>query len=161
MFKKAIAISTLALASGVAMADTQDFAVQVSADIPTADFYVTTTPDWNAGEVQQMGWDEGNARLSALQRNLLAKSTIGPITGYLLSAPQMQTADGSNAIDLAVRVNNVTLPVGAGSAPTLITQVDAANERAYPLRIEQSSTDRPAPGRYNGTVSMVFESVAP
>ncbi|ARP85104.1 CS1 type fimbrial major subunit [Bordetella genomosp. 9] len=160
MFKNLVAISSLVLASGVAVAETQNMSVTVSADIPTSTFYVTTTSDWNAGEVQAMPWDATNGKLGALQRNLLAKSTIGPITGYLLSEPTISTADGANSIALDVQVNKKTLPVGATSAPELITAADAANERAYPLHIAPNGNTF-NPGKYTGTVAMVFESVAP
>ena len=160
MFKKLVAISSLVLTSGVAVAETQNMSVSVSADIPTSTFYVTTTNDWNAGEVQAMPWDATSGKLGALQRNLLAKSTIGPITGYLLSEPTIATADGASSIPLDVRVNNVALTVGASDAPELISQADAANERAYPLRIAPNGSTF-NPGKYTGTVAMVFESVVP
>lgn len=156
LYKKLLIVSAASLFCTAAFADSADFSMTVTTEVPTAEFYVTATPDWNAGEVQTMNWSEDVTRPSELRRNISMKSTHGEIKAYLNTAPEL--LNGADSIPLNVTINNTDLGVGAVGSKVVMDAASANVGGIVPIAIVAANTARPTAGRYNGTVNMMFES---
>ncbi|WP_412530559.1 CS1 type fimbrial major subunit [Burkholderia lata] len=156
MLKKTVLVMGLAAMYGVAMAESQNFDVSVTATVPTDTFYVSAN-GWDPSQVQTMGWNHLAERINPLQRNLDMKSTVGDITAYLINSPELSS--GTALLPLTVTVNSKSLKEGVGNAEVVMIAEDAAIGGVVPMVVSADQKDRPEGGVYTGTVQMLFESV--
>lgn len=148
----------LLLASGTLIAAEQiEHTVTVTAQIPTANFYVQPVGDW-MNTTQKLTFNNYQKKLEPLSKQLELKSTIGPIKGYLLYPASM--ASGANSIGLSVKVAGTELTT---TSSELVNQANATAGKKAQLEIIPAAapTDGYVPGNYQGIVSMMFESEAP
>ncbi|BBR52863.1 MULTISPECIES: CS1 type fimbrial major subunit [Pseudomonas] len=152
-----LAIPFLALAAGsVTAAETIEKQVQVVAQVPTEKFYVEPVGNW-MDDPQALTWNPQREDFSEIRRQFQAKSTIGPVTAFLLNQPEV--VSGIDKFGL-----NVTLAGKAlGLTPVpLLTKEQAAAGTTMDFVV---SAVKPAggykAGSYQGMVNMMFESEAP
>jgi len=129
--------------------------VQVTAVVPTGQFYVEPVgSDW-MNDPQELPWNPTKATFGEIRHQLQAKSTVGNITGYLLNAPVITS--GVDAIDLNVRVGATDLDI----APQEILTAAQANPGAmmdFVITAKAPAGGAFTPGSYQGLVSMMFET---
>ncbi|MNH41818.1 hypothetical protein D3C79_1033870 [compost metagenome] len=87
-----------------------------------------------------------------------AKSTVGPITGYLLNAPVITS--GLDAIDLNVKVGKTDLQTTPNEILTAAQALPGA-VMDFVITAKTPATGGYIPGNYQGLVSMMFETAAP
>ncbi|WP_144171632.1 CS1 type fimbrial major subunit [Pseudomonas sp. Kh13] len=153
-----LAIPFLAFVAGSAVADDAiEKQVQITATVPTANFYVEPVGGNWMNEPQEMAWNSFQGTLEPVRKQLQAKSTVGPITAHLLY-PAAVTS-GLDAIDLDVKVGTTVLTTKSAEV------IDAAQAGAGALVDFEVAPKQPAggykPGSYQGLVSMMFETAAP
>ena len=153
--KTALIAATLATVSGLALADTKDFSISVSAEIPTAQFSVTAAQGWNASEIQNFSYSNG--ALQKMSRTLEMKNTSGPIKAYLMRTAEM-TNSGNDKIGIDVTLDTKAVPVGSSNSLTVLTPAQAAVGQRVSLELTPKLTGTPVPGVYNGQVALVFDS---
>ncbi|MNH00260.1 hypothetical protein D3C79_594480 [compost metagenome] len=107
---------------------------------------------------QEMAWNSFRSELQPIRKQLQVKSTIGPISAYLLSPAVV--ASGSDSIGLDVKVADTVLTTttaevvsAAQAAPGAVIGFEVAAQAAGAGGYE--------PGNYQGLVSMMFETAAP
>ncbi|MFQ6576160.1 CS1 type fimbrial major subunit [Pseudomonas sp. UM16] len=132
--------------------------VQITAQVPTDAFYVEPVGGNWMNDPQEMAWNSFRSELQPIRKQLQVKSTIGPISAYLLSPAVV--ASGSNCIGLDVKVADTVLTTttaevvsAAQAAPGAVIGFEAAAQAAGAGGYE--------PGNYQGLVSMMFETAAP
>ncbi|WP_429188287.1 CS1 type fimbrial major subunit [Aeromonas veronii] len=148
----------LLLASGSLMAAEQvEHTVTVTAQIPTASFYVQPVGEW-INTPQKLTFNAFSQQLEPLTKQLEMKSTLGAIKGYLLYPASI--ISGKDSIALAVKVAGVELNT---SSKELLNQADANIGKKVGLEIIPAAPPANGykPGNYQGIVSMMFESEAP
>lgn len=148
----------LLLASGTLMAaEKVEHTVTVTAQIPTENFYVQPVGDW-MNTPQKLTFNPFNRTLESLTKQLVMKSTLGPIKGYLVYPATM--ASGKDSIGLTVKVAGTALTT---TSQDLLNQADANTGKQVGLEIIPAAapTGGYKPGNYQGIVSMMFESEAP
>jgi fructose-specific component phosphotransferase system IIB-like protein len=153
-FKSAVAAAAFAAGSTAAMAETKDLSIAVFAEIPTATFYVTASPTWNASEIQSFGYSNG--ALQPMSRSLEIKSTIGAVRAYLLTTAELLGA-ANKKIGIDVVINGKTLNVGSSQTVEVLDKATAATGKRVSVTLTPS-TATSTPGTYNGQVAMVFDS---
>ncbi|MDN5674889.1 CS1 type fimbrial major subunit [Pseudomonas rustica] len=132
--------------------------VLVTAVVPTGAFYVEPIgSDW-MNDPQELPWNPTRSSFGEIRHQLQAKSTIGPITGYLLNAPIITS--GLDAIDLNVKVGETDLTT---TPDEILNAAQAANGTVMDFVITAKAPGSGAyiPGNYQGLVSMIFETAAP
>ncbi|MBT2338534.1 MULTISPECIES: CS1 type fimbrial major subunit [Pseudomonas] len=111
MFKKFVSVTALAAAAlspSLALgADDARSPIHISANIPTQQFHVQPR-DPEFGKNEFMYWDAVKSQLSSVRQTFDVKNTDGSVHAYL-PAGQPALTNGSSAIPLLVRFNNVTL----------------------------------------------------
>lgn len=132
--------------------------VLVTAIVPTAAFYVEPIgSDW-MNDPQELPWNPTKSTFGEIRHQLQAKSTIGPITGYLLNAAVITS--GLDSIDLNVKV-------GATDLETTSKEILSASQALpgavmdFVITAKTPGTGVFTPGNYQGLVSMIFESEVP
>ncbi|MBV4537408.1 MULTISPECIES: CS1 type fimbrial major subunit [Pseudomonas] len=132
--------------------------VQVTAQIPTAAFFVEPVGGNWMNDPQEMSWNSYQERLDPITKQLQVKSTIGPISAYLVSPAVI--ASGAHNIGLDVKVGDTVLK----TTPAEVVSAAQAAPGAI-IGFEVSAQPAPAagyePGSYQGLVSMMFETAAP
>lgn len=148
----------LLVAGAVQAADPIEKQVLVTAVVPTAAFYVEPIgSDWMS-EPQELPWNPLRSAFGEIRHQVQAKSTIGPITGYLLSPPVLTS--GLDAIDLNVKV-------GATDLTTTSTEILTAAQATpgaimdFVVTAKAPTSGSFTPGNYQGLVNMMFETAAP
>ncbi|QXH93829.1 adhesin [Pseudomonas ogarae] len=109
MFRKVMFMTTLAALSPslVLAADDARTAIHITANIPNKQFHVQPrNPDFGKDEV--MHFDPVNSQLSPLRQTFDVKHTDGSVHAYL-EGGQASLTNGSDAIPLLVRFNNIRL----------------------------------------------------
>jgi len=150
-----------ALAAGQAWAEQQSITVEVLAQIPTpGGLQVSPVGDWG-GRVQQMQWDIATQAPKPIVQQLQVKSGLGEIKAYLSNPAEMVSGGDSVALDVAVAGQK--LGVGASNGVVIANPTEAAAGRNVGLNISAvaPSSGTYTSGTYQGTVIMMFESVAP
>ncbi|CAG8867449.1 hypothetical protein PS627_02495 [Pseudomonas fluorescens] len=154
---KALPLVLLA-AGAVQAADPIEKQVLVTAVVPTAAFYVEPVgSDW-MNDPQELPWNPVQSTFGEIRHQLQAKSTIGPITGYLLTSPVITS--GLDAIDLNVKVGDTDL----STTSTEILNAAQATPGAVMDFVVTAKTPAGGafiPGNYQGLVNMMFETAAP
>lgn len=153
----ALPLALLATTSAYAV-DPIEKQVQITAQVPTDAFYVEPVGGNWMNDPQKLTWNPFRSELEPIRKQLQVKSTIGPITAYLL-APAV-IASGTDNIGLDVKVGETVLT-------TASAEVVTAAQAAPGLVIDFEVAAQPAvgasyvPGNYQGLVSMMFETEAP
>ncbi|MDD2046434.1 CS1 type fimbrial major subunit [Pseudomonas putida] len=159
MKRTLLALPLAMLFAGSAFAaDPIEKQVLVTAVVPTAAFYVEPVgSDW-MNDPQELPWNPIKSSFGEIRHQLQAKSTIGPITGYLLNAPVITS--GLDAIDLNVKVGATDLETTPNE---ILTAAQAAPGAVMDFVITAKAPSNGAftPGNYQGLVSMMFETEAP
>jgi len=155
--KLALAALLAATFGASAASPTIDF--NVEATIPDNDFYITPVNGWDT-QTQKMSWNEGGQSLNAFSQQLQMKNTGGNIKAYLSSQPVLTTANGTDAINLDVRIAGKTLTTDSTTAVELYDATQAAAEKTATVEVSQQGTlsSRPAGGNYIGAVTMIFDT---
>ncbi|MBH3459781.1 CS1 type fimbrial major subunit [Pseudomonas putida] len=132
--------------------------VQVTAQVPTDAFFVEPVGGNWMNDPQELSWNSFRSELQPIRKQLQVKSTVGPITAYLVSPAAV--SDGVNSIGLDVSVAGTTLST---TSTEVITAAQAA--RGAVVGFEIAAQAAPAggyvPGSYQGLVSMMFETATP
>lgn len=158
MFNKAWCLALcLGLALPQARAAVERETFEVSVTIPTADFYVLPVDPLLVQQEQVMPYNPVSSQLTPLRAQFDVKNVGGGIAARLDGEPFLY--NGTRRIDLRVTFNAVEL----GLAPTeVVTSSDARPGKRVALEIAAIKPDDDyQPGRYYGTVHMVFDAVAP
>lgn len=154
--KKLTLLALAMIASTQAMAaDPIEKQVTVSATIPTTTFYVEPYGSNWMNEVQEMGYNAISETLMPVNKQLMAKSTIGPIEALLLNDAAM--SNGADSIALVVSIAGTTL--GTAAKPIMN---DTTGQKVLDFKVDAT---KPAagfkPGTYQGVVSMLFQTATP
>ncbi|HDS1736977.1 CS1 type fimbrial major subunit [Pseudomonas hunanensis] len=153
----ALPLALLCAGSAIA-ADPIEKQVQITAQIPTAAFYVEPVGGNWMNDPQEMTWNSYQSTLEPIRKQLQVKSTIGPITGYLISPAVI--ANGSNNIGLDVQVGD-TLLLTTPSEVVSAAQAAPGATIGFVVSAKPAPTTGYEPGNYQGLVSMMFETAAP
>jgi hypothetical protein len=147
----------LLTATAAMAADPIEKQVQVIATVPTAAFYVEPVGGGWMNDPQELPWNSFQSSFGTIDKQLQVKSTVGPISAYLMSPAII--SDGANSIDLDVKVAGTTLK------PTSTEVVGAAQASAGAIvgfQVAAAANNATyTPGSYQGLISMVFETAAP
>jgi len=139
-------------------ADPIEKQVQVIATVPTATFYVEPVGGGWMNDPQELQWNSIQSSFDTIDKQLQVKSTIGPISAYLMSPPVISS--GANAIDLDVKVAGTSLST---TSTEVVSATQATPGAIVGLQIaaKAPATGNFVAGNYQGLVSMVFETAAP
>lgn len=154
---KALPLVLLA-AGAVQAADPIEKQVLVTAVVPTAAFYVEPIgSDW-MNDAQELPWNPVKSTFGEIRHQLQAKSTIGPITGYLLNSPVITS--GLDSIDLNIKVGTTDLTT---TSTEILTAAQATPGAVMDFVVTAKTPTAGAytPGNYQGLVNMMFETAAP
>jgi len=132
--------------------------VQITAQIPTAAFFVEPVGGNWMNDPQEMAWNSYQAKLDPIRKELQVKSTVGAITAYLLSPAVI--ASGTDNIGLNVKVGDTELTT---TSAEVVTAAQAAPGAIIGFQVEAQPATGAGykPGNYQGLVSMMFETAAP
>lgn len=139
-------------------ADPIEKQVQVTAQVPTDAFYVEPVGGNWMNDPQELAWNSFRSELQPIRKQLQVKSTVGPISAYLLSPATITS--GTNSIGLDVKVANTTLDT---TPAEVVSQAQAAPGAVIGFEIAAQAAPNSGyvPGSYQGLVSMMFETAAP
>lgn len=154
-----LALPVAMLFAGVAMADQRiDHIVTVTATVPTDKFIVEPLGGNWMNEPQNMSFKPVDGSLEPIRKQLTMKSTSGAITAKLLNSPTMTS--GTNSIGLNVRVGTQALST---TSETVANATDAAAGTVVDFLVTAGTKPAAgyAPGAYQGTVNLVFETPDP
>ncbi|WP_338806793.1 CS1 type fimbrial major subunit [Pseudomonas chlororaphis] len=149
------AIATAAISAQAMADDPITHTIQMEAVVPSDSFSVLPTdPSW-IGNTQVLSYNPNTKTLTSLVKQFTAKNTESDIHAYLL-APAVITS-GDDQIPLEVRFNNHELPVSLRYQQAL-TPLEAAKGKVVDLEIiPQKTSGDYAPGKYTGSVQILFE----
>lgn len=157
MFFKKTAVLAFALsASAAAFAvDPITHTIQMTATVPTSDFYVEPVdPTW-IGKTQALSWNPLNETLRTWQENFDVKHVGGSIHAHLDQPAKMYA--GNQTFDLDVTFNSKALTT---TAAEVVTEAQAAtNYRTALVIAPKKPTTGYVPGDYSGTVALIFDAV--
>lgn len=152
-------IPLMLFASGSIMAaETVEHTVNVTAQIPSENFYVVPVGDW-MGSAQKLQFNPNTRKLESLYRQMEVKSTIGPVKGYLLYKASLSKANGDE-IGLKVKFADKELTTVSQQLLTL-SEVQNAQKVGFEILPDKEPEGGYKAGNYQGLISMVFESEAP
>lgn len=132
--------------------------VQITAQVPTAAFYVEPVGGNWMNDPQEMAWNSFRGELEPIRKQLQVKSTVGPIAAYLISPAVI--ASGSNNIGLDVSVGATVLSTTSAEVVSE-AQASAGAIVGFKVAAQAAPGTGYAPGNYQGLVSMMFETAAP
>ncbi|HDS1819502.1 TPA: adhesin [Pseudomonas putida] len=132
--------------------------VQIVAQVPTDAFFVEPVGGNWMNDPQEMAWNSYQKRLDPIRKELQVKSTVGPITAYLVSPAVI--ASGTHNIGLDVKVGDTVLKT---TPAEVVSAAQAAPGATIGFHVEAqpAPTTGYEPGNYQGLVSMIFETAAP
>ncbi|MDH0305075.1 MULTISPECIES: CS1 type fimbrial major subunit [unclassified Pseudomonas] len=150
-----LALLTTAVAHA---ADPIEKQVQVTATVPTDAFYVEPVGGNWMNDPQELGWNSFRGELQAITKQLQVKSTVGPISAYLLSPAAITS--GTNSIGLDIKVADTVLST---TSTEVVSQAQAAPGAVvgFEIAAQAAPSTGYVPGNYQGLVSMMFETAAP
>ncbi|MEG0858080.1 MAG: CS1 type fimbrial major subunit [Pseudomonas sp.] len=132
--------------------------VQVTAQVPTDAFYVEPVGGNWMNDPQEMAWNSFRSQLEPIRKQLQVKSTIGPITAYLISPAVI--ASGSNNIGLDVKVGDTVLTTTSAEVVNA-AQAAPGSIIGFEVAAQPATGSGYVPGSYQGLVSMMFETDVP
>lgn len=156
-FNKIALAAGLLVSSSVMAAERLEHTVNVTAQIPTENFYVQPVGNWiNTSQILE--YNVYTKQLAPLTKQFDIKSTIGPVSAFL-SAPAV-IASGANTIPLTVSLANTALST---TPAQILNKADAEVGKVVGLDIVAAAAPQAgyAPGNYQGVINMIFESDAP
>ncbi|MBD8475765.1 adhesin [Pseudomonas sp. CFBP 8770] len=154
-----LALPLAMLFAGVAMADQRiDHTVTVTATVPTDKFIVEPLGGNWMNEPQNMSFKPVDGTLEPIRKQLTMKSTSGAITAKLMNTPTMTS--GTNSIGLNVKVGSQALST---TSEIVANVADAAAGTVVDFLVTAGGKPSAgyAPGAYQGTVNLVFETPDP
>ncbi|MBD1551908.1 CS1 type fimbrial major subunit [Pseudomonas typographi] len=144
----------LAAAQAAVAADsTINKRVTVTASVPAGTFIVSDEGSW-MNQPQVIGLDDSGA-LTPVVNRLYLKSSIGPISATLDSAPTMTS--GADNIPLTMAIGGTTLST---TTKQIVAASDATNGSWLEASIGATQGTYNA-GNYRGYVYVTFETTAP
>jgi hypothetical protein len=156
LLKKAAVLAFALSASAAAFAvDPITHTIQMTATVPTSDFYVEPVdPTW-IGKTQNLPWNPLNETLGSWQQEFDVKHADGSIHAHLDQSAIMY--GGSETFALDVTFNGTALTT---TAKEVVTAAQAANNYRTRLSIvPKKPTNGYVPGDYSGTVALIFDAV--
>ncbi|MBN2991058.1 adhesin [Pseudomonas cedrina subsp. fulgida] len=158
MFKKAgWMVLGLGLGLSAAQAAVERETFEVSVTIPTADFYVLPVDPQLVQTEQVLAYNPVSSQLAPLRAPFEVKNVGGAIGARLDQPPYLY--NGTDRVDLRVTFNQVELGLAQSQ---VVTSADARPGKRVMLEIAAvKPSDDYKPGRYYGTVHMVFDAIAP
>lgn len=159
MKRSLLALPLALLFTGSAFAvDPIEKQVQIVAQVPTDAFYVEPVGGNWMNDPQEMAWNSFQQRLDPIRKELQVKSTIGPISAYLVSPAVI--ASGTNNIGLDVKVGDTVLQT---TPAEVVSEAQAAAGAVIGFHVaaQPAPVTGYEPGNYQGLVSMIFETAAP
>ncbi|MNN15408.1 CS1 type fimbrial major subunit [Pseudomonas fluorescens] len=150
----ALPLTVLCAASAYAI-DPIEKQVQVTAQVPTDAFFVEPVGGNWMNDPQEMAWNSYQAKLDPIRKELQVKSTVGPITAYLVSPAVI--ASGTHNIGLNVKVGDTVLST---TSAEVVSAAQAAPGATIGFQVEAQAAPSTGyePGSYQGLVSMIFET---
>lgn len=156
MFNRASCL-LLCLGLTTAQAAVERETFDVSVTIPTADFFVLPVDPLVVQVEQEMAYNPISSQLAPLRAPFDVKNIGGAIGARLDAAPYL--SNGTDRVDLRVSFNAVELGLGKTE---VVSSHDARPGKRVLLEITAiKPADDYKPGRYYGTVHMVFDAIAP
>ncbi len=139
-------------------ADPIEKQVQVIAQVPTDAFFVEPVGGNWMNDPQEMAWNSYQAKLDPIRKELQVKSTVGPISAYLVSPAVI--VSGTNNIGLDVKVGDTMLQT---TPSEVVSESQAAPGTiiGFEVAAQAAPVGGYEPGNYQGLVSMIFETAAP
>ncbi|MDQ0650499.1 CS1 type fimbrial major subunit [Pseudomonas cedrina] len=158
MFKKTgCMVLGLGLAWPAAQAAVERETFEVSVTIPTADFYVLPVDPQLVQTEQVLVYNPVSSQLAPLRAPFEVKNVGGAIGARLDQEPYIY--NGTDRVDLRVTFNQVELGLAQSQ---VVTSTEARPGKRVMLEIAAIKPDDDyKPGRYYGTVHMVFDAIAP
>lgn len=147
---------SLMIATGMAQAaDPIEKQVTVTASIPTESFSIEPVGGNWMNDPQDMAWNSTQQSLQPIRKQLLVRSTTGPIFGHLLTPAAITSGADNIALDVVV----------AGTPLSLTSTEIVGMEQAAPGAVvgfeiiaQSAGAAGYAPGNYQGMVNMLFET---
>lgn len=156
LFKKTAVLAFALSASAAAFAvDPISHTIQMTATIPTSDFYVEPVDSTWIGKEQKLNWNPLTENLGNWQEQFDVKHTSGSISAHL-DAPAVMYG-GNETFNLGVAFNGIAVT----TTPTqVVTAAQAATNYRTNLTIAPAKpTTGYVAGDYSGTVALVFDAV--
>lgn len=156
LLKKTAVLAFALTASAAALAmDPITHTIQMTATIPTNNFYVEPVdPTW-IGKTQNLAWNPLNQTLGSWQQEFDVKHAGGSIHAHLDAPAKMY--GGSETFDLDVTFNGKAITT---TAAEVVTEAQAANNYRTRLAIvPKKPTTGYVAGDYSGTVALIFDAV--
>ncbi|PRN05679.1 adhesin [Pseudomonas sp. LLC-1] len=156
MKRSLLALPLTLLFAGAAFAvDPIEKQVQIVAQVPTDAFFVEPVGGNWMNDPQEMAWNSYQQKLDPIRKELQVKSTVGPISAYLVSPAVI--ASGTHNIGLDVTVGDTVLQ----TTPTEVvsaTQAATGATIGFSIAAQAAPSTGYEPGNYQGLVSMIFET---
>ncbi|AYN14881.1 adhesin [Pseudomonas monteilii] len=159
MKRSLLALPLTLLFAGAAFAvDPIEKQVQIVAQVPTDAFFVEPVGGNWMNDPQEMAWNSYQQKLDPIRKELQVKSTVGPITAYLVSPAVI--ASGTHNIGLDVTVGDTVLKT---TPAEVVSAAQAASGATVGFNVAAQAAPSTGyePGNYQGLVSMIFETAAP
>ena len=159
MKRSLLALPLTLLFAGAAFAvDPIEKQVQIVAQVPTDAFFVEPVGGNWMNDPQEMVWNSYQQKLDPIRKELQVKSTVGPITAYLVSPAVI--ASGTHNIGLDVTVGDTVLNT---TPAEVVSAAQAASGATVGFNVAAQAAPSTGyePGNYQGLVSMIFETAAP
>ena len=159
MKRSLLALPLTLLFAGAAFAvDPIEKQVQIVAQVPTDAFFVEPVGGNWMNDPQEMAWNSYQQKLDPIRKELQVKSTVGPISAYLVSPAVI--ASGTHNIGLDVTVGDTVLQT---TPAEVVSAAQAATGATigFSVAAQAAPSTGYEPGNYQGLVSMIFETAAP
>ncbi|GLO14062.1 adhesin [Pseudomonas putida] len=159
MNRSLLALPLTLLFAGAAFAvDPIEKQVQIVAQVPTDAFFVEPVGGNWMNDPQEMAWNSYQQKLDPIRKELQVKSTVGPISAYLVSPAVI--ASGTHNIGLDVTVGDTVLQT---TPAEVVSAAQAASGATVGFNVAAQAAPSTGyePGNYQGLVSMIFETAAP
>ena len=159
MKRSLLALPLTLLFAGAAFAvDPIEKQVQIVAQVPTDTFFVAPVGGNWMNDPQEMTWNDHQQKLDPIRRQLEVKSTVGPITAYLVTPAVI--ASGTDNIGLDVTVGDTVLQTTPAEVVSAAQAAPGATI-GFNVAAQAAPSTGYKPGNYQGLVSMIFETAAP
>ncbi|MFK0036027.1 CS1 type fimbrial major subunit [Pseudomonas monteilii] len=159
MKRSLLALPLTLLFAGAAFAvDPIEKQVQIVAQVPTDAFFVEPVGGNWMNDPQEMAWNSYQQKLDPIRKELQVKSTVGPISAYLVSPAVI--ASGTHNIGLDVTVGDTVLQTTPAEVVSA-TQAAPGATIGFSVAAQAAPSTGYEPGNYQGLVSMIFETAAP
>lgn len=156
LLKKTAVLAFALSASAAAFAvDPISHTIQMTATIPTSDFYVEPVDSTWIGKEQVLSWNPLTENLGNWSEKFDVKHTGGSISAHLDAPATMY--GGNDTFDLAVAFNGNVVTT---TAAEVVTATQAATNYRTNLTITPTKPGTGyVAGDYSGTVALVFDAV--